>query len=45
MSTLPFASLLPYTVQALDIDYQAPVCDCVSDSSDTSDGIDSIIIV
>lgn len=42
---LPFAALLPYTVTALDIDYQAPVCDCVSDSSDTSDGIDSIIIV
>lgn len=42
---LPFASLLPYTVMALDIDYQAPVCDCISDSSDTSDGVDSVIII
>jgi len=43
--SLPFAALLPYTVTALDIDYQAPVCDCVSDSSDTSEGVYSAIIV
>jgi hypothetical protein len=42
---LPFASLLPYTVQILDIDYRAPVCDCVSDTSDTSDGISQAIVV
>jgi hypothetical protein len=37
-SPLPFAALIPYTIQALDIEYKAPVCQCISDLSDVSGG-------